>query len=549
MDYVSLAQDSLAADVWWLLHLTLTSAAVLTILISSVMKRTQQSIADVRQKIRRLAESPERSSLAAQSTADPNPGPSHAGPSTEPLQADSSLGVEQRDEAMDPGLEPPVSLQMDLEPSEVLPNLQPGYTDAESSTRMPSTIPYTSQPGTVRSSNPAPAAAHEAKSKQSVKRTAWSGLETLVRVMSKSSNAFGPLKSAADGLSRCIEIFELKAKAHEEYKQLRTELNSICEDISGYIDGNVPSSMTPSIAALARGIEEETKIVIQKEQRTAVGRYAEATKEEDEIVERYRRIQMLLNRVALNANMNVWKVASEEATQNRLERLPYSSAAKYRSMKSDSLGRNGCTPNTRVDVLEQMRAWAEDDKSQRIYWLNGMAGTGKTTIAYSLCEQMHEGAGKLAASFFCSRQLPSCRDVGLILPSIAYQLSCFSGPFRCAMSSALGKHPDVHNEPVDVQFKNLIAKPLSEAEGTFPEGALIVIDALDECEDDGGVGKMIYALLQHAVNLPMKFFVTSRPDTQILYQMRSELGERVGSELRLHELDRSMVHVTKKRPW
>ncbi|KAG8723957.1 hypothetical protein FRC09_000993 [Ceratobasidium sp. 395] len=169
-----------------------------------------------------------------------------------------------------------------------------------------------------------------------------------------------------------------------------------------------------------------------------------------------------------------------------------------------------------------------------------MAGTGKTTIAYTLCERLH-GAGELAASFFCSRQLPSCRNVGLILPSIAYQLSLFSRPFRCEISSTLERDPDVHNQPVAHQFESLIAEPLRKVTDALPIGLVIVIDALDECDDADGVGRILSAILVHSKNLPVKLFVTSRPDPLILDRMESEQGERVRSVLRLHELERSVV--------
>jgi hypothetical protein len=44
-----------------------------------------------------------------------------------------------------------------------------------------------------------------------------------------------------------------------------------------------------------------------------------------------------------------------------------------------------CLPNTRVDVLVQIMAWTDDKCDERcIFWLNGMAGTGKFTIARTI---------------------------------------------------------------------------------------------------------------------------------------------------------------------
>ncbi|KAG8742193.1 hypothetical protein FRC10_001889 [Ceratobasidium sp. 414] len=212
----------------------------------------------------------------------------------------------------------------------------------------------------------------------------------------------------------------------------------------------------------------------------------------------------------------------------------------YRSTESDNLRRVGCTPNTRVDVLEQLRNWACDPTSEKVYWLNGMAGTGKTTIAYSLCQHLQQNC-QLGASFFCTRQLPECRNVNRIVPSISYQLSLFSLPFRHALSGVLERNKDIHNQPLQDQFEQLVVVPLRQVAHTFVADVTIVIDALDECEDKDGVDRMLGVLLSHASDLSVKFFVTSRPDPKILDQMRSRGDGSRRSELRLHELDRTVV--------
>jgi hypothetical protein len=187
-----------------------------------------------------------------------------------------------------------------------------------------------------------------------------------------------------------------------------------------------------------------------------------------------------------------------------------------------------------------MKDWAYDCQTEKIYWLNGMAGTGKTTIAYTLSDELHRDC-KLAASFFCSRQLPSCRDVNLILPTIAYQLARFSRPFRCALSALLEKDPDVHSRQLSEQFNGLISGPLLAAKDTMPADLVVVIDALDECERHDGVDRVLDLLLSHASNLPIKFFVSSRPEPKILHRMRDHKNKHMPFQLRLHELDKSIV--------
>lgn len=171
-----------------------------------------------------------------------------------------------------------------------------------------------------------------------------------------------------------------------------------------------------------------------------------------------------------------------------------------------------------------------------------MAGTGKTTISYSLCQAL-ETERVLAASFFCSRLLPECRNVNLIIPSIAYQLARFSQPFMCALLQVLEKQPDAHTRLPHIQFDALIARPLIEVQDTLPSDLVVVIDALDECENKESTGHILDVLLSKATNLPIKFILSSRPEPEIRAQMVRQTGDQKSSRLVLHELDKGMVQA------
>ena len=63
--------------------------------------------------------------------------------------------------------------------------------------------------------------------------------------------------------------------------------------------------------------------------------------------------------------------------------------------------RQGCLRGTRKEVLQVIEHWLMGGHGQRIFWLNGLAGTGKSTIAQTIA-QTSFADGKLGASFFCS---------------------------------------------------------------------------------------------------------------------------------------------------
>ncbi|QRV95218.1 Vegetative incompatibility protein HET-E-1 [Ceratobasidium sp. AG-Ba] len=367
----------------------------------------------------------------------------------------------------------------------------------------------------------------------SSKYKGWTGLSLLAKVLSKTPD-FGPLKQSADILT--------VGRNRSEFKQLKTELNGLFEDLRKYIDIPVPPSMNASIQNLARDIKQETDTIQKIQEQNRVNRYSGAEQNAQEVLECYRRIEGLFRRLNLNANLDTWKTLDELTAETYINRLPHPEAAYYQSAHSAKLNRGGCTENTRVGVLQDLVEWTHGASPERIYWLNGMAGTGKTTISYSLCKILEEEKA-LAASFFCSRQLEECRDVTRIVPAIAYQLARYSIPFRYTISPLLKADPDVYNKPIATQFKELIVKPINLVKASLPNNLIIVIDALDECDAETGTADILNILLKEAPGLPLRFFVSSRPEHNILTRMRRTQGEHADTEMRLHELASDVVQA------
>ena len=101
-------------------------------------------------------------------------------------------------------------------------------------------------------------------------------------------------------------------------------------------------------------------------------------------------------------------------------------------MKSRA-GRCSCTAKTREKILADLVAWAADAGDMSIYWLNGMAGTGKTTIAFTFC-QILDNIEVLGASFFCSDLDNDSSNANLIFPTLAYELTRHSTAVsKCAL--------------------------------------------------------------------------------------------------------------------
>jgi hypothetical protein len=136
-----------------------------------------------------------------------------------------------------------------------------------------------------------------------------------------------------------------------------------------------------------------------------------------------------------------------------------------------------CTPGTRVALLGDLLTWATALDSPCLFWLNGLAGTGKSTIARTLCERLNE-RGLLGASFFISRDQSDRREASNIVRSIAHQLAVRSRPMSEALCANLRETPVTTARSLQEQITDWIIIPARELPGNAC--FIIVIDALDE---------------------------------------------------------------------
>ena len=156
--------------------------------------------------------------------------------------------------------------------------------------------------------------------------------------------------------------------------------------------------------------------------------------------------------------------------------------------------REGCLRGTRKGVLREVERWLTSELEQRVFWLNGLAGTGKSTIAQTFAETSFAD-GHLGASFFCSRDFEDRSNLQAILPTLAFQLAYRYPPFRKELLPVLKANPDAGRESLCLQMEKLIIGPLRATH--IP--TLIIIDALDECKDEQPASAIL-SILSHSVS-------------------------------------------------
>lgn len=74
------------------------------------------------------------------------------------------------------------------------------------------------------------------------------------------------------------------------------------------------------------------------------------------------------------------------------------------------------------------------------------------------------------------------------------------------------------------------------------EPVVLIIDALDECEDEDDVELILYLFAQakDLRSVPLRIFITSRPETAIMYGMDG-ISETVHQDFILHNISRPIV--------
>ncbi|KAF4631978.1 hypothetical protein G7Y89_g6154 [Cudoniella acicularis] len=226
-----------------------------------------------------------------------------------------------------------------------------------------------------------------------------------------------------------------------------------------------------------------------------------------------------------------------------LGKLPRAEYAAFNTFKKNEPPPPECLDGTRVDILNQIQDWGEGRGSKCIFWLKGMAGTGKSTIARTISHRFHE-KGRLGTSFFFSKGKKDLGDATAFFTTLAVQLTEVLPDLKRHVCDAIAKRGDIGQQSLLNQWKYLILQPLLALDKglLLPIVLVFVIDALDECESDYDL-PMILRLLTEVKDLKIiriRVFITSRPETPIRLGFR-EIPEITHHDLMLHSIPQLVI--------
>ncbi|RPB18652.1 hypothetical protein L211DRAFT_901709 [Terfezia boudieri ATCC MYA-4762] len=373
--------------------------------------------------------------------------------------------------------------------------------------------------------------------------------------LSVAASVIAVVQIAGQVMSLCVNYYSIAKNAQSDIKYLLDNivaLISLFQHIEALSKGPGAAKLVASkelIEGVALELKQEfqkLKKILEPEERQGFFQYFSRRltwplKREDvdkvfQLLERHKTTLIL----AMNSDQ---MYEADDSPPQRcmliLVWLPDAAGAAYNHGRWEYEDR--CLPETRVDLRQQIMDWFEDPEGECIFWLNGMAGTGKSTISRTVAWDLAEKK-RLAASFFFSRGGGDISHARLFFTTIAAQLANFLPALRPLISKAIEDNFGILKQGLSEQWKHLILNPLKNAPAQSIQ-LVVVIDALDECDNYDDIRLILKLLAQakclHTIRL--RVLVTSRPETPISLGFRNLPGE-VYQDFVLHDIPPAIVN-------
>ncbi|KAF4448098.1 WD domain-containing [Fusarium albosuccineum] len=388
---------------------------------------------------------------------------------------------------------------------------------------------------------------------------AWAGVMTVLPIL---ENVFQQDQDAADGLNNIVFVMaryqqlqeasfasEFHHSSHTEItrqllSRIRTELVSIYAQIYVYETRFVLQYATRNKAhrslrntvnaddwkRLWADIESTSRRIDQGVQDRVGARTLEMWQQVNDIMKSTERIETLQN--------DILDAVRDVDQRQLLLSLKVTGNAIFDSGKTSGV-EVPCLPGTQRRILKEIQDWTENPTGETILWLQGMAGTGKTSVALTVANALNErqpftdGAESpttafLGASFFFKQGDATRNSTSELFPTLAWCLASVLPDLKLHIADAIVNNLGIETKGPQQQLKELILGPLSLLdEKTFvPLRLVVVVDALDECDENEAENLLgMLANIKHLQQVQLRILITSRREGHLLRGFKELPGE------------------------
>ncbi|KZV61776.1 hypothetical protein PENSPDRAFT_759190 [Peniophora sp. CONT] len=372
--------------------------------------------------------------------------------------------------------------------------------------------------------------------------TSWAGLRLLLGVLKESSDGLTPLKAAAGGLVALIDIYDRTKSNVADVEAMAERLDRLMQILAKRLKEDETTASALMAKPYVKTLLERLDIVHDMRKHGRFRRMAESTKDQEALRDISNTLAHELQQLQLEIGLSTEKETHVILQELVLHNLGRAKSAAYTAAIS-GIPRRSCTPGTRDAVLSEILTWALDASASAppVYWISGLAGQGKTTIAHTICERLENEAQNVSVvSFFCSRQFDSAQEA-LLVSTIAFELAQCSASYASELLKALQADHNLGDQKLHVQMSKLSVAPWTRSadrrEGLYP--TVIVVDALDENEAGKAFVELILAASRERWLPGLRILITSRPEPDIVHLCKPIHGRAV---CHLNKVPRRLMH-------
>ncbi|KAG8905457.1 hypothetical protein FRC01_008342, partial [Tulasnella sp. 417] len=314
----------------------------------------------------------------------------------------------------------------------------------------------------------------------------------MAEVMYDNEDTAEGLMARTTELSKLLEPFE-----DGSYQPEREEGTRLVQKLQGHLQ-------------LVRSDIQHLRSESGFQQFVSSGERAESLAEWD------KKIGATMNDIQFVMSVSVYTATVQKEREDLIDRL---GDGNYGARDSE-IQNITCLPGTRVDILAQINEWVKAENSERVFWLRGMAGRGKSAIASTVAYAWRDQKASCALFHFRRGQVALSSRLVRVL---ARQLICHGTPeVKEAVLQAVRDNRDVATMRLEDQFRILLVDPLRKV-GEDCAPVLLTIDALDECEDPEYAVRFINAIASHPFGTRVRFLLTSRPENALVSALRRKI--------------------------